>query len=159
MEALSSLTHWRGAGGGGSSQCKKDPLIIPGAGLTDHHRSGCLEPCELNLAVHNPHPQETPFQNTAEAESKATSVLRQVICRRHHLLCSQVLTGPEKLRVPEMGLASLVTGGESFPTCTPPRPLPPKGMLDDLADRVRLPGGEWTVHPSQKNQEVQRYRT
>ena len=116
-------------------------------------------PCELNLAVHNPHPQETPFQNTAEAESKATSVLRQVICRRHHLLCSQVLTGPEKLRVPEMGLASLVTGGESFPTCTPPRPLPPKGMLDDLADRVRLPGGEWTVHPSQKNQEVQRYRT
>ena len=32
-------------------------------------------------------------------------------------------------------------------------------LLDDLADRVCLPGGEWTVHSSRKDQEVQRYRT
>ena len=52
--------------------------------------------CGLNLAVHNPHPQETLFQNTAEEESKATSIPRQVMWGRHHLLCSQVLTGPEE---------------------------------------------------------------
>ena len=67
--------------------------------------------CGLNLAVHNPHPQETLFQNTAEEESKATSIPGQVMWGRHHLLCSQVLTGPEKLRVPEMAHASLVTWG------------------------------------------------
>ena len=39
-----------------------------------------------------------------------------------------------------MGHASLVTGGESFPTCTPPRPLPPKGTLDDLVVRLEENG-------------------
>ena len=39
-----------------------------------------------------------------------------------------------------MGHASLVTGGESFPTCTPPRLLPPKGTLDDLVVRLEENG-------------------
>ena len=145
---------------GGAVSVRKTPYLPQEQDCQTITGQGAWNPgCEFNLAVHNPHPQETPFQDTAEAESKATSVLRQVMSGRHCLLCIQVLTGPEKLRVPEMGHASLVTGGESFPTCTPPRPLPPKGTLDDLADRVCLPGGEWTVHSSRKDQEVQRYRT
>ena len=60
---------------------------------------------------------------------------------------------------PEMDVLPSWPGGNAFPAWTCPRPLSPEATLDDLADRVCLPGGEETVHPSQKHQKVQRYRT
>ena len=97
---------------GGAVSVRKTPYLPQEQDCQTITGQGAWNPgCEFNLAVHNPHPQETPFQDTAEAESKATSVLRQVMSGRHCLLCIQVLTGPEKLRVPEMGHASLVNWG------------------------------------------------
>ena len=70
-----------------------------------------------------------PFPEYCRSESKAASILRQVMWGRHHLLCSQALTGPEDLRVPEMGRASLGTWGRSLSKLHMPKATSPERLL------------------------------
>ena len=69
------------------------------------------------------------FPEYCRSESKAASILRQVMWGRHHLLCSQTLTGPEDLRVPEMGHASLGTWGRSLSKLHMPKATSPESLL------------------------------
>lgn len=172
VEAPSTLNHWRwGTQGvqpvrsGGREQVHsvtEIPLSPLWAGLMGQVRGqGTWNTgCGVTLATHSPQFQETFLQNVAEAESKAASILCQVMCKRPP---SPGQPGPERNKerpkVPRRGDACLMNLEENPSQHGPAQEDFPRNRHEtDLAGRMRSLGREGEKHVSQRKQEVQRYR-